>query len=905
MPYSVAIFVRKNYPFKAPVKQSMNDFDVPAKSIPANLEAERAVLGSLMIDPDAIIKVANFLRPEDFFRERHSWLYEAMLALNEKREPLDFVTIVDELERRNQLEEIGGPAYLTDLISTTPTAMYVDHYARIVERSALLRRLISAAGKIAELAYDESQDVDEVMDRAEQIVFGVSESRIHRDLMPIRAIMSNVVDRIDFLARNQDTLMGVPTGFTMLDRMLGGLQKSDLIILAGRPGMGKTSFGLTVAQNAAKRYGARAAIFSLEMSNEQLVQRLLSMETGIDSHRLRMGAVQEEEWPILLEAANMLAGTSIFIDDTPGVSVTEIRTKARRLYAEHGLDMILIDYMQLMTGQAGGNGRNENRQQEISYISRSLKSLARELNVPVIALSQLSRAVEARSDKRPMLSDLRESGCLAGNTLIYLPESGTYTPIRDLVNKSGFNAISLNLETWKLEATPVSHVFCTGEKPIYKMTTQLGRTICATANHKFLTIHGWKRLDEIPYGEHIAIPRTLIGPEQQSMSSDELALVGHLIGDGCTLPRHIIQYTTRDHDLALLVAELGKNIFGNKVEPRISPERGWYQVYLAASQRLARGKRNPIAAWLDELGVFGLRSHEKLVPPKVFQQSNAGIAKFLRHLWVTDGCIRMTHGKSPRPAIYYATSSELLASNVQALLLRFGINARLKMVSQGDKGLPQYHVLLSGLDDIALFASMIGTIGQYKSESLAAIRQWNKGKISNTNRDIIPQAVWRLYAVEAMSEQQLTTRQMQGALGNQYCGTSLYKTNLSRKRANKLAQVVQSPEIASLTKSEVSWDRVASIESAGSELVYDMTMPGNHNFVAGNIIAHNSIEQDADVVLFIYREDYYIEDTDRQNIADVLVAKHRHGSTGTISLYFRKELTQFRDLEIQRTELEY
>ncbi len=390
----------------------MSNFEAPVKSIPANLEAERAVLGSLMIDPDAIIKVANFLRPEDFFRERHSWLYEAMLALNEKREPLDFVTIVDELERRNQLEEIGGPAYLTDLISTTPTAMYVDHYARIVERAALLRRLISAAGKIAELAYDESQDVDEVMDRAEQIVFGVSESRIHRDLMPIRAIMSNVVERIDFLARNQDTLMGVPTGFTMLDRMLGGLQKSDLIILAGRPGMGKTSFGLSIAQNAAKSYGARAAVFSLEMSNEQLVQRLLSMEAGIDSHRLRMGAIQEEEWPILLEAANMLAGTSIFIDDTPAVSVTEIRTKARRLYAEHGLDMILIDYMQLMTGQAGGNGRNENRQQEISYISRSLKSLARELNVPVIALSQLSRAVEARSDKRPMLSDLRESGSI-------------------------------------------------------------------------------------------------------------------------------------------------------------------------------------------------------------------------------------------------------------------------------------------------------------------------------------------------------------------------------------------------------------------------------------------------------------------------------------------------------------
>jgi replicative DNA helicase len=385
---------------------------LPIKSVPANIEAERAVLGALMIDPDAIIKVANFLRAEDFYRERHGWIYEAMSVLNERHEPLDFVTLTDELERRSKLEEVGGPAYLTDLISNTPTAIYVDHYARIVERTAVLRRLISAAGKIAELAYDESQDVDEVVDRAEQIVFGVSESRIHRDLTPIRAIITNVVERIDFLTRNRNTLMGVPTGFVKLDEILGGMQKSDLIILAGRPGMGKTSFGLSMALNAARRNSARVAVFSLEMSNEQLVQRLLSMETAIDSHRLRLGNIHEDEWPILLEGANMLAATPIFIDDTPAASVNDLRTKARRLYAEHGLDMILIDYMQLMTGSGGGSGRNENRQQEISYISRSLKSLARELNVPVIALSQLSRAVEARSDKRPMLSDLRESGSI-------------------------------------------------------------------------------------------------------------------------------------------------------------------------------------------------------------------------------------------------------------------------------------------------------------------------------------------------------------------------------------------------------------------------------------------------------------------------------------------------------------
>ncbi|MCB0140283.1 MAG: AAA family ATPase, partial [Caldilineaceae bacterium] len=265
--------------------------DSLVKSVPANLEAERAVLGSLLIDPDALIKVANFLRAEDFYRERHGWIYEAMLALNERREPIDFVTLQDELERREQLSEIGGPAYISDLSTSTPTSIYVDHYARIVERTALLRRLIAGAGKIVELAYDESQDANQVLERAEQIIFGISESRVHRDLTPIHSVMQDVINRLDFLSRNQDTLMGVSTGFHAMDKLLGGFQQSDLIIVAARPGMGKSSLALSVAQKAAQNLNARVAIFSLEMSSEQLVQRLLAMETRIDSHRLRLGQI--------------------------------------------------------------------------------------------------------------------------------------------------------------------------------------------------------------------------------------------------------------------------------------------------------------------------------------------------------------------------------------------------------------------------------------------------------------------------------------------------------------------------------------------------------------------------------------------------------------------------------------
>lgn len=392
----------------------------PTHRIPANLDAERAVLGSCLIDPAAFDKVSGFLTPPAFYRERHAWLYEAMRTLANRNEPLDFITVTDEMERQGRLEEAGGPAFITELITDIPTALYVEHYAHIVERTATLRRLLAAAGKIAELAYQEGDDLDGVIDRAEQIVMGVSEGRQRQQIAPLSDIMPAVIDRIEESSRHQG-LMGLPTGFTMLDRMLGGLQKSDLIVLAGRPGMGKTGLSLSVALNAARLGNARVAIFSLEMSEEQLVNRLLSMETGIDSSRLRAGRIEDEEWPVLLEAANTLSSMNIFIDDTPAATVNEIRAKARRLHAEHGLDLILIDYMQLMDGGSGNDGRRGgNRTEEVSYISRSLKALARELNVPVLALAQLSRAVEGRADKRPTLSDIRESGSVEQDSDIVL-----------------------------------------------------------------------------------------------------------------------------------------------------------------------------------------------------------------------------------------------------------------------------------------------------------------------------------------------------------------------------------------------------------------------------------------------------------------------------------------------------
>ncbi len=413
--------------------------------VPANPEAEQAVLGSALIDPDAIIKIAAFLKAEDFYQEKNGWIYQAILDLHERREPADFVTVCDELERRRQLDEVGGAAYVMDLINAVPTSIHVEHYGHIVERTSVLRKLIRAAGQIAQLAYEETtDDVGEVVDRAEQIIFGVAEARQQRDLQPVRLLMGNVIDRIDYLYHHRGEILGVPTGFKLLDKMLGGLQKSDLVILAARPGMGKTSLAISLAQNAARKYGKRVAVFSLEMSNEQLVQRMLAAETGIDSQRLRLGDIQgEDEWHRLMEAAGALSEAPIYIDDTPAVSTLELRTKARRLYAEHDLDLVVVDYLQLMSSSR----RSENRVQEISEISRGLKGLARELNIPVLALSQLSRAVESRQDKRPILSDLRESGCLSGEyagVRAWLTPADTCADLATWSDKSGFRVWALN-----------------------------------------------------------------------------------------------------------------------------------------------------------------------------------------------------------------------------------------------------------------------------------------------------------------------------------------------------------------------------------------------------------------------------------------------------------------------------
>jgi len=401
------------------------------RTVPANIEAERAVLGALLIDSEAIGEIASFLKPEDFYRERHRVIYAARNDLYDRREPGDLVTLVDELRRRGQLEAVGGVSYLTELASDVLTAVHVEYYAHIVERCALMRRLIDAASQIATIGYENPSDVDDALDRAEQALFQVSQRRVSQDFTALRDALRDYFDTIEYLHQHKGEVVGVPTGFHDLDQLTGGLHPSDLLIIAGRPGVGKTGFALSLVRNAATRFQAPAAIFSLEMSTEQLVQRLLCMEAAVDSQRIRSGFIDEFEWRRISEAFGVLSDAPIYIDDSAGISTTELRMKARRLKAEHDLKLIVVDYLQLMQGRG-----LENRVQEVSEISRSLKALARELDVPVIALSQLSRAVESRQDHRPVLSDLRESGSIEqdADIVMFIHREELYNPNTDRKN---------------------------------------------------------------------------------------------------------------------------------------------------------------------------------------------------------------------------------------------------------------------------------------------------------------------------------------------------------------------------------------------------------------------------------------------------------------------------------------
>jgi replicative DNA helicase len=855
------------------------------KLAPQAVEGEQSVLGSILIDPDAILKVADFLRPVDFYRQQHAEIYESMLALHGQREPIDLVTLADDLARRDRLDQIGGPAYLATLMNAVPTAVHVERYGRIVERKSVLRNLIAAAGKIAAVGYEEANDAEVAIDRAEGILFEISQHRTVGGFESLATLLGQAYDRLEYLHDHRGQILGIPSGLSHLDALLGGFQPSDLIILAARPSVGKTSLALNIAQHAAVREAKKVGVFSLEMSKEQLALRLLSAESGINPRPLQSGFVDETDWSKIAQVMNEMHAAPMWIDDSPILTVMELRTKARRLEAEQrGLDLIIVDYLQLMQGSL--NQKEANRVQEVSEISRGLKQLARELKVPVIALSQLSRGVEQRGTQEPRLSDLRESGCLTADTRILRADTGSEVSLGVLL-ESG----ERNIPVWSVDdrmrmvRRTMTHVFPSGTKPVFKMRLASGKEIKATANHPFLTLEGWRPLDELRVGHRLATPRRVPAPgETRPWPEAKVVLLAHLIGDGCVAPRQPIHYTSADEE-NLRAVESAAASFG--VTPRRVTQGSWTHVYLPSPYRLTHGRRNPIAAWLGELGAYGKRSYEKFIPARVFALPDEQTALFLRHLWATDGSVTTRQNGNVR--IYYATTSRRLANEVQSLLLRLDIRGRLRMVGQGAHR-PAFHLDITGVEDRLRFLESVGGQGRKAIACEVAARQLSSVR-ANTNADTVPIGIWHSVR-ESMREAGVTTRELQRAVGTHYNGSAFYRHAPARGRLQVIANALQDPRMEQLATSDLFWDRVVAIEPAGFAEVFDATVLGTHNFIADGIVAHNSIEQDADVVIFLYREADQNSESEVE-LVKAKVAKHRNGPIGEVPLQFRKSNTRF------------
>jgi replicative DNA helicase len=627
-------------------------------------------------------------------------------------------------------------------------------------------------------------------------------------------------------------------------------------------------------------------LFSLEMGRNEITMRLLSAEARVPLQTMRTGQMNDDDWARLARRMSEVADAPLFIDDSPNMSMMEIRAKCRRLKQRHDLKFVIVDYLQLMSSPK----RVENRQQEVSDLSRSLKLLAKELEVPVVALSQLNRGPEQRTDKKPMLSDLRESGCMTADTALLRADIGAPVTFGELMRDGHEGILLWSLdEQHRLVPSPITNVFSSGTKDVYLLRLASGREVKASANHPFLTITGWTPLEDLRPGDRLAIARHIPEPVNAGLGWSEyrIGLLAHLIGDGCVVRSQPVHYTSNDEENLAFVEAAAAAEFG--ISPRRVAQKTWWHTYLPAPHHCTHGRGNPLHAWFRELGIEDLRSHHKRIPAALYSASDAEVCTFLRHLWATDGCVWLGGGKSASKA-YYASSSRELAYGVAHLLARLKIVARIRQVEKAGYQ-PGYHVIVADSPSLRIFCERVGVHGRRgeMAKDLAAVLE---GRTVNTNVDTIPIGVWDLVKAERVRAG-LTDREFQAAIRTHYCGTALYKSCPSRERLMRCAEVLDSDALREIASSDVYWDRIVSVTPLGPQPVYDATVKGTHNFIADSLISHNSIEQDSDVVILLHREDVYERESPRAGEADLIVAKHRNGPVATVTVAFQGHYSRF------------
>jgi replicative DNA helicase len=857
---------------------------------PQDLAAEQSVLGGMLLSKDAIADVVEVLRSADFYRPAHQIIYDCILDLYGRGEPADAVMVAAELDRRGESRRVGGAPYIHTLIATVPTAANAGYYAEIVAEKAILRRLVEAGTRIVQLGYAgaDGSDVNEVVDRAQASIYEVTERRMSEDYVALEELLQPTMDEIDAIASRGGSALGVPTGFVDLDEVTNGPHPGQMIIIAARPGIGKSTLGLDLTRSCSVRHGMTSVIFSLEMSRTEIVMRMLSAEARIRLQDMRGGRMSDDDWTRLARRMSENSEAPLFIDDSPNMTMMEIRAKARRLKQRHDLKLIVVDYMQLMTS----GKRVESRQQEVSEFSRQLKLLAKELELPVVAISQLNRGPEQRTDKRPMLADLRESGCLTLGTRMLRADTGAEITFGELVASGELPIVWSLDERMRMVPRALTRVFPSGVKHVFRLRLASGRQVEASANHPFLTVDGWVQLGELRPGDRLAVPRRVPEPlDSRPRPEPELVMLAHLIGDGSFVKWQPIRYASTDEANLKAVTEAATHFGITAVRDDHAAARRT-SLRLPAPFHLTHGKRNPIAAWLDELGLFGLRSHEKFVPAQVFQAPNEQIALFLRHLWATDGSVRW-RSEINAAQIYYASTSPRLADDVVQLLLRIGVMSRIKRIRKSGYR-DGWHVEIYGAENQLQFldeAGVYGLRGIAAIDVAARLRNiTGKPKI-----DTVPKEVWE-HVHRLLATKRMTPKEFAAAMGSRRYASTPWKHAPTRSTLARVAAVLDDADVEMLATNDVFWDKIVDIEDLGEQPVFDATVPETHSFIGNGIHVHNSLEQDADMVVLIHRPDAWERDDPRAGEADLILAKHRAGPTATVTVAHQLHYSRFADL---------
>ncbi len=753
---------------------------------PQDIHAEQSVLGGMLLSKDAIADCLEAVRGVDFYRPAHEVVFDAILDLYGRGEPADAITVADELTKRGDLARVGGQAYLHQLIAAVPTAANAGYYAAIVAERAVLRRLVDAGTRIVQMGYAQGGDVEDIVNAAQAEVYGVVDKRGSEDYHLLGELLEATADEIEHASGSSGEMIGVPTGFVDLDELTNGLHPGQMIVIAARPAMGKSTMALDVARAAAIKNNLTTVVFSLEMSKSEITMRCLAAEASIQLQHMRKGTMRDEDWQKLARTMGEVSEAPLFIDDSPNMSLMEIRAKCRRLKQRHNLKLVIIDYLQLMTS----GKRMESRQQEVSEFSRALKLLAKELELPVIALSQLNRGPEQRTDKRPQVSDLRESGCLTADTRILRADTGAEATLGGL-----YAAGATDVPVWALDDSlryvrrHLTHVFATGVRPVYRLRTSSGKTLRATDNHPFLTYGGWRPLGDLLAGDRVAVPRHVRAPTEldESWGDDDVRSV------------------------AMLVAA----------------------------------------------------TSDARIPEAMSCVPQHQLALFLRQLFTRAGGVGRSAAHAGGEVFCFADDRDHL-DRVSRLLLRFGISSTITRHGSGwvldivDAGSQRRFLEKIGIDGPAAGAAahLLDVV-----HATATVATPGPGQLP----------LWHDVA---------------GVLG----------TPRSDGALRQVATVLHEADVNLEAINDVAWDVIVGIEFDGVADVFDATVLGAHNFVADGIAVHNSIEQDADVVMLLHRESVYEPDSPREGEADIIVAKHRNGPTKTITVAFQGHYSRFTNM---------